>query len=150
MTGMIKNKKKTVLCAAFCGTGKTFICENSKIKAVEIEYWKYEGRQGDFLKDINQHVGIFDIVFLQTDSESLNLLQLECIELVLIYPDKSLRNEYLDRYIQRDNPYDFIGSMMKYWDKSIDELNSRDYCKQIILGENQYISNVIDQIIKNN
>jgi len=32
----------TKLCAAFCGVGKTYVCEKTDIKAVEIEYWKYK------------------------------------------------------------------------------------------------------------
>ena len=44
----MENNIKTVLCASFCGTGKTFICENSQIKAVEIEYWQYKGQEKEF------------------------------------------------------------------------------------------------------
>ena len=32
----------TKICAAFCGAGKTYICNNTNIKAIEIEYWKYK------------------------------------------------------------------------------------------------------------
>jgi len=144
---MMENNIKTVLCASFCGTGKTFICENSHIKAVEVEYWKYKGQEKEFLQDIKKHIGVVDIILLQTDAESLNILHDEGLDIILIYPQKNLRNEYLDRYIERDNPYDFIGSMMKYWDKTIDELSNRKYCKQFVLEKNQYISDVIHQII---
>ena len=144
----MENNIKTVLCASFCGTGKTFICENSQIKAVEVEYWQYKGQEKEFLQDIKKHIGIVDIIFLQTDSESLNILHDEGLEIILIYPQKNLRNEYLDRYIERDNPYDFIGSMMKYWDKTIDELSNRKYCKHFVLEKNQYISDVIEKIIQ--
>ena len=34
----------TVLCAAFCGAGKTYICNKTNIKSVEVEYWKYKER----------------------------------------------------------------------------------------------------------
>lgn len=143
----MENKLKTVLCASFCGTGKTFICENSQIKAVEVEYWKYKGLQKEFLQDVKKHIGIVDIIFLQTDAESLNILQQEGLEIILIYPHKNLRNEYLDRYIERDNPYDFIGSMMKYWDSTIDRLSNQRNCKHFVLEKNQYISDIIHQII---
>lgn len=39
---MNKTNKNGILCAAFCGTGKTYICEKTDIKAIEIEYWKYK------------------------------------------------------------------------------------------------------------
>ena len=143
----MESEIKTILCASFCGTGKTFICENSRIKAVEVEYWKYKGIEKEFIQDIKKHIGVVDIVFLQTDTESLNLIKNEGLEIILIYPQKNLRNEYLDRYIERDNPYDFIGTMMKYWDKNIDELSNRNYCKHFVLEKNQYITDIIHQII---
>ena len=111
-------------------------CENSQFKAVEVEYWKYKGIEKEFLQDIKKLIGVVDIIFLQTDIESLNLLNNEGLEIILIYPQKNLRNEYLDRYIERDNPYDFIGTMMKYWDKTIDELSNQTNCDWLVMGWN--------------
>lgn len=143
----MKKRINTVLCASFCGTGKTFICEKSRLKAVEVEYWQYKGSKKEFLQDVKKYIGKVDIIFLGTDIESLHLLNKEGFEIILIYPQKNLRNEYLDRYIERDNPYDFIGSMMKYWDNRIDELSKLNYCKHFVLESGQYISDVIDQFI---
>ena len=143
----MQSNVKTVICAAFCGTGKTTICKNSQIKAIEIEYWKYKGLKNEFLQDIKKNIGLVDIILIQTDSESLNLLHHEGIEIVLVYPNVKLRNEYLDRYIDRDNPYDFIGSMMKYWNQNINELSKRKYCKHILLEKNQYLNDIIHQIL---
>ena len=58
---LLKNlicKIKTILCASFCGTGKTFICENSQFKAVEVEYWKYKGVEKEFLQDVKKLIGV--------------------------------------------------------------------------------------------
>ena len=55
---MMENNIKPVLCASFCGTGKTFICENSHIKAVEVEYWQYKGQEKEFLQDIKKNIGV--------------------------------------------------------------------------------------------
>lgn len=138
---------KTILCAAFCGTGKTFICKNAQYKAIEVEYWEYKGSEKEFLQDVKKQIGLVDIIFLGTDIDSLYLLQNEGLDIVLVYPQKNLRNEYLDRYIERDNPYDFIGSMMKYWDNRIDELSDLRHCKHFVLESGQYISDIIDQFI---
>lgn len=45
--------KHTILCAAFCGAGKTYICEKTDIDAIEIEYWKYKdkGLQKEYVED---------------------------------------------------------------------------------------------------
>ena len=145
----------TVLCAAFCGTGKTFICEKTDlpevaeicqgIKAIEIEYWKYKdkGLQKEYVEDIKKHFGKVEYIFISTDPDGLKILHKEGFDITLIYPKNELRNEYLDRYIERDSPYDFIGTFMKHWNIWIDELKEQKYCKHIVLEKGQYLQDVL-------
>lgn len=131
---------KTLLYAAFCGSGKTYTCENTDIKAIEIEYWKYKDSSKEkYLKDIEENIGKVDYIFISTDPEGLKLLSNKGYDITLVYPKKELRNEYLDRYINRDSSADFIGNFMKYWDVWIDELANQDYCNHIVLNKNQYL-----------
>lgn len=141
----MKHKNKTILCAAFCGTGKTYICNKNNIKAIEIEYWKYKdnGLQKEYIKDIEKQIGKMDYIFLSTDPESLRLLQEHGFNITLVYPDNDLRNEYLDRYINRDSPYDFIGTFMKHWNLWINELKEQNYCKHIVLKSGEYLQDVL-------
>jgi hypothetical protein len=135
----------TVLCAAWCGTGKTYICEKTDIKAVEVEYWKYKenGLQKEYLRDIKNLIGKVDYIFISTDPEGLILLNKEGYKINLVYPKNELRNEYLDRYINRDSPYDFIGTFMKYWNIWIDQLKEQNYCEHTVLQTGQYLQDVI-------
>lgn len=135
---------KTMLCAAFPGSGKTFICENTNIKAVEVEYWKYKyGRRKEYVADIRKHLGTVDYIFIATDPEGLELLREEGLAITLVYPKKELRGEYLDRYIKRDSPHDFIGAFMKHWDAWIDELKEQTRCRHIVLDKGQYLRDVL-------
>jgi hypothetical protein len=49
----------------------------------------------------------------------------------------------LDRYIERDSPYDFIGTFMKHWDIWINELKEQKYCKHIVLKKGQYLQDIL-------
>ena len=135
----------TVLYAAFCGTGKTYTCNQANISAIEIEYWKYkdEGLQKEYIKDIEDQIGKVDYLLISTDPEGLKLLQKMGFDIVLVYPENELRNEYLDRYIARDSPCDFIGAFMKYWDAWISELKEQTYCKHIVLKSGEYLQDVL-------
>lgn len=135
----------TMLYAAFPGTGKTFICEKTLIKAVEIEYWKYKdkGLQRAYVEDIKRYFGNTSYIFISTDPDGLKILHEEGFDITLVYPKNELREEYLDRYIKRDSPYDFIGSFMKYWNIWIDELKQLSFCNHIVLDKGQYLQNVI-------
>ncbi len=42
----------------------------------------------------------------------MRLLNDEGFEITLVYPKNELRNEYLDRYIDRGNPYHFIDTFI--------------------------------------
>ena len=134
----------TNIIAAFCGTGKTFICEKGNKKAVEIEYWKYkDGLSEEYIKLIKEYCGKFDYVFISTDPEGLSLLKNEGFDITLVYPENSLRNEYLDRYINRDSAYEFIGTFMKNWNIWIDELKQQHFCKQIVLKSGQFLIDIL-------
>ena len=138
---------KTIICASWCGTGKTFICENTDIKSIEIEYWKYkDGLQKDYVKDIKNNFGEVDYIFIATDPEGLRLLNNEGFNITLVYPRNELREEYLDRYIERDSPSDFIGIFMKYWNDWINELKEQSYCKHIVLNKGQYLQDVLGKL----
>jgi hypothetical protein len=140
---LIKKHINTQLYAAFCGTGKTYICEKTDIKSVEIEYWKYKDLQKEYVDEIKKYLGKVDYILITTDPEGLKLLHNEGFDITLVYPENELRNEYLDRYVARDSPYDFIGAYMKYWNIWIDELKEQNYCNHIILKSGQYLQDVI-------
>jgi len=135
----------TVLCAAFCGAGKTYLCEKTNIKAIEIEYWKYKekGLFKEYVSDVKKNYGVFDYIFISTDPGGLKLLHNEGFEITLVYPENGLRNEYLDKYIERDSPYDFIGTFMKHWNIWLNELKEQNYCKHIVLKSGQYLQDVL-------
>lgn len=139
------NIENTILYAAFCGTGKTYICEKTDVKAVEIEYWKYKdnGLQKEYIEDIKKYFGKVKYIFIATDPEGLKLLLDEGFDITLVYPEHELRNEYLDRYIERNSPHEFIGVFMKYWKPWINELKEQRYCKHIVLKSGQHLYDIL-------
>lgn len=136
--------KKTIIIAAWCGSGKTFICDKTSISSVEVEYWKYkEDEKIKYIKDVKKHLGQVDYIFIATDPDGLKLLHNADVIITLIYPKNELRNEYLDRYLNRDSSHDFIGVFMKYWDLWINELKEQSYCKHIVLESGQHLQDVL-------
>ena len=136
----------TILYAAFPGTGKTYLCNQTNINAIEIEYWKYKNDrlQKKYIEDIKKQIGNIDYIFISTEPKGLKLLQKQGFDIILVYPKNELKNEYLDRYIARDSPPDFIGVFMKYWDTWINELKEQNYCKHKILKSGEYLQDIIN------
>ncbi len=137
--------KNGVLIASFCGTGKSYLCKKYPQSYSEIECWNY--RKGDFpnnyVKDIISHLGKAKYLFISTDPNVLKELNKLGIEILLVYPDSKLRNEYLDRFLERNSPYDFIGVLMKHWNEWLNELKEQDYCKHIMLKNEQYLKDIL-------
>ena len=135
----------TIIYASFCGTGKSYLCEKYPNTYKEIECWKY--RDDDFPKNYIQDVimlfGKTKYLFISTDPVILRELNKLGFNIRLIYPNNKLRNEYLDRYIERNSSNDFIGMIMKNWNTWIDELKEQKYCEHIILEEGEYLKDVI-------
>ena len=140
-------ENKTHICAAWPGTGKTYICEKGD-NAIEIEYWKYkdEGLKEEYIKDVEDNFGKVDYIFISTDPEGLKILHNRGFNIILVYPENKLREEYLDRFIERDSPCDFIGAFMKYWNMWLNELKKQEYCKHIVLESGQYLQDVINRL----
>lgn len=138
-------KTETRVFAAFCGTGKTYLCNKFPDTYKEIECWNY--RQGDFpnnyIEDIISMLGKTKYLFISTDPVILKELHKTGVEIQLIYPANELRNEYLDRFLNRESPYDFVGVLMKHWNMWIDDLKNQKYCKHLILQSGEYLEDVL-------
>lgn len=141
-------KIPTILCAAFCGTGKSYLSNNRVGYYREIECWGY--REGNFpdnyIQEIFNALGKTKFLFISTDPIVLKKLNYLGIKILLVYPENKLRNEYLDRYLGRDDAYDFIGTIMKNWNIWIDELKEQNYCNHIILKSGEYLYDHIKRL----
>jgi len=148
---MFVNKKNpkiiitTNVCAAFCGTGKTYLCNKFADKYMEFECWKYT--TGDFptnyINDIKSKIKKIKYIFISTNPVVLKKLYKQKIEVNLFYPDNNLKNEYLLRFAKRGSSSDFIKTLDEYWDTWLNELNKQCYCKQTVLKSGEYLQNVI-------
>ena len=127
--------------AAFPGAGKSFLTKLNPELYGEIECWGY--RDGNFPENYGDAVEGFTrtpYLFISTDPVILEELKGRKLPFILVYPDLSLRNEYLDRYIKRDSPYDFIGTFMKHWHQWIKALMRVDGCQHITLAAGECLA----------
>ncbi|ADJ19376.1 hypothetical protein Acj133p029 [Acinetobacter phage 133] len=60
----------------------------------------------------------------------------------LVYPDRSLKSEYIERYKKRGSPDAFITMMENKWDDFIDSCES-DPADKIVLQAGQYLVDVL-------
>jgi hypothetical protein len=137
---------KPTVYAAFCGTGKSYLCNNFPEVYKEIEDWKYRNNSNfpsNYVYEVIKNVDQSKYLFIATDPVILKAINAAGIKIVLVYPEISLRNEYLDRYIERGSSYDFVGTFMINWKKWITELQEQSYCEHKILKSKQFLKDVL-------
>lgn len=138
--------RNTQIYAAFCGTGKSYLCDTHILNCIEFECWKY--REGDFpsnyIQDVISQVGKVDYIFISADPVVLKRLYARGITVKLVYPDISLKEEYMKRYVERESANDFVGWIYKSWDTLITELQQQDYCEHTVLNKNQYLQQILN------
>ena len=61
------------------------------------------------------------------------------IPFVLVYPDKSLKDEYLKRYDRRGSGQAFADLLDANWDDWIDQLVAQRDCEHLVLGSAEYL-----------
>ncbi len=111
----------------------SILCRNNEVKKI---------REPDFpnnyIEHIKENIGKYDFVFVSSHKEVRNALLENCLFFYLIYPSKSRKEEFLQRYKERGSDEKFIQLISNNWDNWIDEcINCKTGCKQIC---NEFLS----------
>jgi hypothetical protein len=116
---------KPLLILGFSKIGKSFLSLNLKSKLI---------LDANSIEDLKpeQH---YDIILLPVTEESLKLN-----DFFIVYPDKSLKLEYLERCSSEKEKQD----LDKNWDSLIDLIESTDF-KKIKLYDNEFLIDIIKE-----
>lgn len=103
----------------------------------------------NYINHIKSHIGSIDFILVSTHEAVLNELELENLDHYIVYPDKSLKEEYLERYKKRGSDQKFIKLLSDNWDDWIYGIEARvgdEYTTLIKLNKGQNLSDAIDYI----
>lgn len=138
----------TLLCAAFPGTGKTTMfnkfADSEKI-ILDSDSSKFSKDQfpQNYLQHIKDNIGKVDIICISSHKEVREDLVANGLPFTLIYPDKSLKDEYVARYKDRGNSSQFIELVENNWDLWIEECEDQKGCEHIILPSMIFVGDVL-------
>lgn len=123
--------QETMVISAFPGTGKSYATKKLD-NVVDSDSSKFDkvnfpANYIEYIKDeIEQKTSV---IFVSTHQEVRDALVKADIPFILIYPDISLKEEYLRRYKKRKSPQSFINLLDEKWDDWITscEIQSNNY-----------------------
>jgi len=116
---------------------------------------KIQKKKGNHLQLISSHKEIRDeLKRRDLDKLTYEIYCPKCgvkfrsdLKYALIYPAKSLKNEYIERYKKRGSPDSFVKLMDTKWDEMIDSCEQDTDAIKILLISNEYINDIVDWFI---
>ena len=141
------NSVETLVVSAFPGCGKSHLFRNKgEKKILDSDSSTFDKSQfpQNYIEHIKSNIGKVDIILVSSHKEVRDSLVSESINFTLVYPSKDIKDEYIQRYIDRGNDGKFVELLKQNWDNWIDELENQEGCEKIKLESGQYLSNVIE------
>jgi len=137
---------KLIVCG-FPGIGKTFACKkygwadsDSSSFSWESEGVRHKDWPGNYIDHLRSSKGI---ILVSTHGEVRDGLHFAGLPFTLCYPSPECKYEYINRYIERGSPPEFIKMLLEKWDYWIAEMkNERRASGHIILNPRQYVSDL--------
>lgn len=144
---------KTTVIAGFPGVGKSHakrILDGSgyMVSDSDSSHHPKVGFPDNYLQHIQQllDTGEYDYLFVSSHDIVRMELQERDIDYILVYPDKSLKEEYLRRYTERGSPAGFIKLLSDNWDSWINQIEEERFPELLPLTEPN--DSLLDVILK--
>jgi len=141
----------TEVISAFPGTGKTHFYRNTDLKVLDSDSsdfsWLSKGvRNPDFpnnyIRYIKDNMGHAKIILVSSHPEVRRALVEERIDFRLVYPERELRDEYVERFRQRDSGQRFVQLLSENWNAWISEMETQRGCVHSVLKSGEYLGDL--------
>lgn len=99
----------------------------------------------NYMEHIKSNIGKVPYIFVSSHDVVRAALPNHEIPYTLVYPDRSLKEEYLGRYQERGSDENFLMLMNAKWDDFIDSVERETVPRKIVLQSGQYLVDVLDE-----
>jgi hypothetical protein len=128
---------ETRIISAFPGVGKTYYHERNKEISIDSDSshfsWVKDGDgnntkernpefPNNYISHIKENIGNYKYIFVSSHEEVRNALKENGIKYYMIYPAKSKKQEFVERYIQRGSPEEFVNLIKENWNSWIGKI----------------------------
>lgn len=139
--------KSTLLVSAFPGVGKSYLFKNNeKYNVLDSDSSKFDKDlfPSNYIDHIKENIGKVDIILISTHDVVRKSLEENNLLFILVYPDISLKDEYIGRYNERGNDDNFIKILGENWENWIEDIETQKGCIKIKLESGEYLSNILE------
>jgi len=141
--------KVTSIISAFPGTGKTHFYESYRenpdftVMDSDSSHFPKDEWPNNYIEHIKDHLFQADMILVSSHEEVRNELEKRGLLHFVVYPDRDLKKEYMERYFMRDSSEAFMDMMNEKWDEFIISMENQANCNHVILKSGEYLSDRI-------
>lgn len=155
----LTNMKNTLIISGFPGIGKSYFFRKNKDKIVlDSDSSKFSWIKdangnntkerdpnfpNNYIEHIKDNISKADIILVSSHKNVRDALVQNNIQFTLVYPNREIKWEYIQRYIDRGSDNPFIDLLITNWDNFLDELEAQIGCNKIELQEGKYLSDYL-------
>jgi hypothetical protein len=143
----------TIIVSAFPGCGKSYCTKHGKdLITHDSDSSNFHFLEGtrelnpDWPNNYIQHIarlkfrGYYDVVFVSSHVEIREALKEAGIKYLLIYPKDKCKDEYLQRYRDRNSPADFVKRLEENWQDWLQSCRDDNAPVRLILGQGAFLT----------
>lgn len=138
--------KDTKLISAFPGCGKSHLFRNAGDKVIldsDSSTFDKSEFPKNYITHIKENMGKADVILISSHDVVRDALLVNGLKFTLVYPDISIKDEYIQRYIDRGNNDAFVKLLEENWESWIGDMENQKGCNHIKLKSGEYLSDVI-------
>ena len=142
-----ESKYKLKVYSAFPGTGKSTYSGISELNVLDLDssIFPKDDFPANYIRHIEEKINdpSVDLILVSSHKTVRDALEKNNIPFVLVYPKRSLKDEYIKRFKFRGNPESFINLLDEYWDEWINEMSDQRNCERVVLDSNMYLTEIM-------
>jgi hypothetical protein len=136
--------------STFYNKNSVYVNPNNKLKILDSDSslfsWIYDENNKktnvrdpefpqNYINHIKEQLPLQDYIFVSSHKVVRDALRDNHIHFTLIYPDRSLKDEWLRRFKERGNDDKFIQFQGEHWDEFITEMENESFPNKIIITD---------------
>ncbi|KHN94831.1 uncharacterized protein MAM_07250 [Metarhizium album ARSEF 1941] len=152
-----------VIISGFVAIGKTWLTENASsaglydYNILDLDSAQFpkdaDGRRGPefkpaYLAKVKESIAPNTIILVSTHVEIRTALVEQGLNYALVYPSDHLKEEWISRLQEREETEKLVQVVQNLWPDMMDGCKSQSSCQHFVLGEGQYLSDIIGDIIR--
>lgn len=146
----IKDLERIQIISGFPGVGKsTYIkqCDDDAMLDSDSSKWGKDDFPNNYVDYIDKMINEGKTILCSSHEEVRKELESRGFKYAIVYPDISLKDEYITRYTERGSPEGFLKLLDEQWDNFIKSCEDSKAVKQYVLQSGEYMSDVLDEAI---